>query len=64
MLKIEEVIKVLDVFTRIDIVKTGDRTLFSGKAKDIKLQELENFHVYKVMPCYTSRETYLEIDVY
>ncbi len=64
MLKIDEIIKTLDVFTRIDIIKTGDRTIHSGKVKDLKMQELEEFHVYKIIPCSTSRETYLEIYVY
>lgn len=64
MLKIEELVKTLDVFTRVEIIKTGDRTIFSGKVKDIKIQDLEEFHIYKIMPCSTSRETYLEIDVY
>lgn len=64
MLKIDDLIKTLDVFTRIEIIKTGDRTIFSGKVKDVKIQDLEDLHIYKIMPCSTSRETYLEIDVY
>lgn len=64
MRKIEELVKVLDVFTQVEIIRTGDRTLFIGKVKDIKTHEFDEFFIYKIMPCSNSRETYLEIDVY
>lgn len=64
MIKIDEFVKLLDVFTRVEVVKNGDRTLFNGKVKDLKLQELYEYHICKIIPCSTSRETYLEIDVY
>ena len=62
-MKFDEALKVLDVLTYVEIVKTGDRVIFSGRLKDIKPHELEELRVYKIIPCATSRETYLEIDV-
>lgn len=63
-MRYDELVKVLDVLTMVEIVKTGDRTIFKGKVKDSKPQDLTDLCVYRVIPCATSRETYLEIDVY
>lgn len=63
-MKFPEILKVLDVLTWVEIVKTGDRTIFKGRLKDINLLELHDYNVIKVVPCATSRETYLEISVY
>lgn len=63
-MKFEEIIKVLHPLTWVEIVKTGDRTIYKGKLKDINLLEMADYHVYGLIPCSTSRETYLELDVY
>ena len=63
-MKFEEALKVLDVLTMVEVVKTGDRIVFKGRLKDINPVEMTEYRVYKIMPCATSRETYLEIDVY
>lgn len=63
-MKFEEALKVLDVLTMVEVVKTGDRTVFKGRLKDINPTDMADYRVYKIMPCSTSRETYLEIDVY
>lgn len=60
----EELLKVLDVLTWVEVLKTGDGVVFKGRLKDINLLEMADYRVYKVIPCATSRETYLEIDVY
>ncbi len=62
-MKFEEIVKVLDVLTWVEVNRTGDRTIFKGRLKDINPQEMANYNVYKIIPASTSRETYLEIDV-
>lgn len=63
-MKFENAIKVLDVLTWVEIVKTGDRTIYRGRLKDINISELEEYTVYKIVPMSNSKEVYLEIDVY
>ena len=63
-MKFEELIKVLDILTYVEILKTGDGVVFKGRLKDINPVDMTEYRVYKVLPCATSRETYLEIDVY
>ena len=60
----EELVGVLDVLTYVEVVKTGDVILFKGRLRDINLIKMTEYRVDKVLPCATSRETYLEIDVY
>jgi hypothetical protein len=63
-MKFEELLKVLDVLTWVEVLKTGDGIVYKGRLKDIKPLEMVDYNVYRVIPCATSRETYLEIDVY
>ena len=63
-MKFEELLNVLDVLTWVEVLKTGDGIVYKGRLKDINATEMADYRVYKVMPCATSRETYLEIDVY
>lgn len=63
-MKFEELLKVLDVLTWVEVLNTGDGIVYKGRLKDINTTEMADYRVYKVMPCATSRETYLEIDVY
>lgn len=63
-MRIEELVKVLDVLTWVEVLKTGDSVVYKGRLKDINTTDMIDYRVYKVMPCATSRETYLEIDVY
>ena len=62
-MKIEELLKVLDVSTWVEVLKTGDGVVYNGRLKDIKPQNMVDYRVYQVLPCATSRETYLEIRV-
>lgn len=63
-MKFEELLKVLDVLTWVEVLKTGDGVIYKGRLKDINPTDMIDYRVYKVLPCATSRETYLEIDVY
>jgi hypothetical protein len=63
-MRFEELLNVLDVLTWVEVLKTGDGVVFKGRLKDINPMDMNEYRVYKVMPCATSRETYLEIDVY
>ena len=63
-MRFEELVSILDVLTCVEVVKTGDGVLFKGRLRDINPIEMTEYRVYKVLPCATSRETYLEIDVY
>lgn len=63
-MRFEELIKVLDILTWVEVLKTGDGVVYKGRLKDIKPIDINDYRVYKVIPCATSRETYLEIDVY
>lgn len=62
-MKFEELLKVLDVSTWVEVLKTGDGVVYNGRLKDIKPQNMVDYRVYQVLPCGTSRETYLEIRV-
>lgn len=63
-MKFEEILKIIDVLTWVEVVKNGDRIVFKGRLKDIKVDEMADYNVFKISPCSTSRETYLEINVY
>jgi hypothetical protein len=63
-MRFEELVSILDVLTCVEVVKTGYGVLFKGRLRDINPIEMTEYRVYKVLPCATSRETYLEIDVY
>jgi hypothetical protein len=63
-MRFEEILKVLDVLTWVEILKTGDGVVYNGRLKDINPIEMADYRVYRVVPCGSSRETYLEIDVY
>lgn len=63
-MRFDELLKVLDVLTWVEVLKTGDGIVYKGRLKDINSIEMNDYRVYKVIPCATSRETYLEIDVY
>ena len=63
----DEILKVLDVMTLVEVVKASsvnDKIVYTGRLKDIDSIKMLDYKVYKVMPCSTSRETYLQIDVY
>ena len=64
IMKFEQLVSVLDILTYVEVLKTGDGLVYKGKLKDINPVEMANYRVYRVIPCATSRETYLEIDVY
>ena len=61
-MRLDELIKVIDVLTVVEIVKNGDRTIYKGTLKDIK--DMQELRVYRVSPNSSSRQLYLEIDVY
>jgi hypothetical protein len=61
-MRIDELIKVIDVLTVVEIVKNGDRTIYKGTLKDIK--DMQELRVYRISPNSSSRQLYLEIDVY
>lgn len=63
-IKLEDLIPLIDVLTVVEIIKTGDRTIFKGRLKDLKPQEIMELSAYRIIPCATARETYLEIGVY
>lgn len=63
-MRFEELVNVLDVLTWVELLKTGDGVVYKGRLKDINLIDMADYRVYKVLPCATNRETYLEIDVY
>jgi hypothetical protein len=61
-MRLDELIKVIDVLTVVEIVKNGDRTIYKGTLKDIK--DMQELRVYRISPNSSSRQLYLEIDVY
>lgn len=63
-MKFEELLKVLDVLTWVEVLKTGDGVVYKGRLRDIKPTEMADYRVYQVLPCGSSKETYLEIRVY
>ena len=61
-MRLDELIKVIDVLTVVEIVKNGDRTIYKGTLKDVK--DMQELRVYRISPNSSSRQLYLEIDVY
>ena len=64
-MKFEELVKTLDPDTRVEIVEVNnriiERTIYSGRIRNLKTYP---DYVMKIMPQSTSRENYLEIQVY
>lgn len=64
-MKFEELVKTLDPDTRVEIVEVNnriiERTIFSGRIRNLKTYP---DYVMKITPQSTSRENYLEIQVY
>lgn len=64
-MKFEELVKTLDPDTRVEIFEVNnriiERTIFSGRIKNLKTYP---DYVMKIIPQSTSRENYLEIQVY
>lgn len=64
-MKFEELVKTLDPDTRVEMVevnnRTIERTIFNGRIRNLKIYP---DYVMKIMPQSTSRENYLEIQVY
>ena len=64
-MKFEDLIKTLDPDTQVEIVEINhniiERNVFNGKKKNLKTYP--DF-VMKIIPQSTSREVYLEIQVY
>lgn len=61
---LSDLLPVIDGLTTVEIVKNGDRTIHKGTLKDIKIGDLKEFRVYRISPNSSSRQLYLEIDVY
>ena len=62
-MKFEQLISVLDVLTCVEVKKTGEGIIYRGKLIDIKPHQYIDWNAYQVLPCATSRETYLEIRI-
>lgn len=64
-MKFEDLVKVLDPNTHVEIFETSnrivERTIFTGKLANLKTYPE---YVMRVIPQSTSREVYLEIYVY
>ena len=61
MVKFEELVKTLDVDTRVELYDKVGELIFNGKVRDLKF--MPDF-VLRIMPQSTSREVYLEITTY
>ena len=61
MVKFEELVKTLDVDTRIELYDKVGELIFNGKVRDLKF--MPDF-VLRIIPQSTSREVYLEIITY
>ena len=61
MVKFEELIKTLDVDTRVELYDKVGELIFNGKVKDLKFMP---DCVLRIIPQSTSREVYLEITTY
>ncbi len=61
MVKFEELVKTLDVDTRVELYDKVGELIFNGKVKDLKF--MPDF-VLRIIPQSTSREVYLEITTY
>ena len=61
MVKFEELVKTLDVDTRVELYDKGGELIFNGKVRNLKF--MPDF-VLRIIPQSTSREVYLEITTY
>ena len=61
MVKFEELVKTLDVDTRVALYDKVGELIFNGKVRDLKF--MPDF-VLRIIPQSTSREVYLEITTY
>lgn len=61
MVKFEELLKTLDVDTRVELYDKVGELIFNGKVRDLKF--MPDF-VLRIIPQSTSREVYLEITTY
>ena len=61
MVKFEELVKTLDIDTRVELYDKVGELIFNGKVRDLKF--MPDF-VLRIIPQSTSREVYLEITTY
>lgn len=61
MLKFEDFIKALDKDIRVEIYSKIGEFIYNGRLKDLKYQPE---YIMRIVPQHTSREVYLEIQVY
>ena len=61
MVKFEELVKTLDVDTRVELYDKVGELIFNGKVRDLNF--MPDF-VLRIIPQSTSREVYLEITTY
>ena len=61
MVKFEELVKTLDVDTRVELYDKVGELIFNGKVRNLKF--MPDF-VLRIIPQSTSREVYLEITTY
>ncbi len=61
MVKFEELVKTLDVDTRVELYDKVGELIFNGKVRELKF--MPDF-VLRIIPQSTSREVYLEITTY
>ena len=61
MVKFEELVKTLDVDTRVELYDQVGELIFNGKVRELKF--MPDF-VLRIIPQSTSREVYLEITTY
>lgn len=61
MVKFEELVKTLDVDTRVELYDKVGELIFNGKVRELKF--MPGF-VLRIIPQSTSREVYLEITTY
>lgn len=61
MVKFEELVKTLDIDTRVELYDKVGELIFNGKVRELKF--MPDF-VLRIIPQSTSREVYLEITTY
>ena len=61
MVKFDELVKTLDVDTRVELYDKVGELIFNGKVRELKF--MPDF-VLRIIPQSTSREVYLEITTY
>lgn len=61
MVKFEELVKTLDIDTRVELYDKVGELIFNGKVRELK--SMPDF-VLRIIPQSTSREVYLEITTY